>query len=218
MPRKKENEKSDESTHDRLLNAAAIEFAEHGFNGASIRNICREAKVNIASVSYYFGSKEKLYFEVHKMLNVQVSAMLNWMAEPIKPMANWDEWEERFAEIILDLVQDKSLDPLISKCRKRIFCLEMAHPSKCFDMLMETFYTPVNDYLCRMFKVVATNIDPKHAQRLAWNVILQLIGLLGISPEWEKFILQDNMSMKQWSQINARQIASVIRKELQTLH
>lgn len=35
-------------------------FAEKGFDGTSIRDISKEAKINIAMVSYYFGSKEKL--------------------------------------------------------------------------------------------------------------------------------------------------------------
>lgn len=35
-------------------------FAEKGFDGTSIRDIAKEAKINIAMVSYYFGSKEQL--------------------------------------------------------------------------------------------------------------------------------------------------------------
>jgi AcrR family transcriptional regulator len=32
-------------------------FAEKGFDGTSIRNIAKEAKINIAMVSYYFVQK-----------------------------------------------------------------------------------------------------------------------------------------------------------------
>jgi AcrR family transcriptional regulator len=35
-------------------------FAENGFEKTSIRTIAKEADINIAMVSYYFGSKEKL--------------------------------------------------------------------------------------------------------------------------------------------------------------
>jgi len=35
-------------------------FAENGYDKTSIRDIAREADVNVAMVSYYFGSKEKL--------------------------------------------------------------------------------------------------------------------------------------------------------------
>ena len=43
-----------------ILEVAEILFAEKGFDGTSIRNIAKLAKINIAMVSYYFGSKERL--------------------------------------------------------------------------------------------------------------------------------------------------------------
>jgi len=43
-----------------ILEVAEKLFAERGFDGTSIRNIAKEAKINIAMVSYYFGSKERL--------------------------------------------------------------------------------------------------------------------------------------------------------------
>ena len=43
-----------------ILNIAEKLFAEKGFDSTSIRSISKEAKINIAMVSYYFGSKEKL--------------------------------------------------------------------------------------------------------------------------------------------------------------
>ena len=45
----------------RLVAAASEEFALHGFAGARIRNIVDAARVNLASVNYYFGGKEGLY-------------------------------------------------------------------------------------------------------------------------------------------------------------
>jgi len=43
-----------------ILEVAEKLFAEKGFDGTSIRDISKEAKINVAMVSYYFGSKEKL--------------------------------------------------------------------------------------------------------------------------------------------------------------
>ncbi len=44
----------------RILETAERLFAENGFDGASLRQIAKEAKINVAMVSYYFGSKEKM--------------------------------------------------------------------------------------------------------------------------------------------------------------
>lgn len=43
-----------------ILQAAEKLFSEHGFDGTSVRDIAKTANVNIAMISYYFGSKEKL--------------------------------------------------------------------------------------------------------------------------------------------------------------
>ena len=43
-----------------ILQVAETLFAEKGFDGTSIRDIAKEAKINIAMISYYFGSKEQL--------------------------------------------------------------------------------------------------------------------------------------------------------------
>ena len=43
-----------------ILRVAEEVFSEKGFEAASIREISKRAKINLAMVSYYFGSKEKL--------------------------------------------------------------------------------------------------------------------------------------------------------------
>jgi AcrR family transcriptional regulator len=43
-----------------ILIAAEELFAEKGFDGTSVRDIAQHAGVNLAMISYYFGSKEKL--------------------------------------------------------------------------------------------------------------------------------------------------------------
>ena len=44
-----------------ILQAAALEFAEHGIAGARTDSIAREARVNKALLYYYFKDKETLY-------------------------------------------------------------------------------------------------------------------------------------------------------------
>ncbi|KAA9340182.1 TetR/AcrR family transcriptional regulator [Adhaeribacter soli] len=44
-----------------ILEIAEGLFAEYGYEGASTRMLAKEAGVNVAMISYYFGSKEKLF-------------------------------------------------------------------------------------------------------------------------------------------------------------
>lgn len=43
-----------------ILQVAEKLFAEEGFDGTSVRKIAKLADINVAMISYYFGSKEKL--------------------------------------------------------------------------------------------------------------------------------------------------------------
>lgn len=45
----------------RILQAARKLFASQGFEGTTVRQICVEASVNVAMVSYYFGGKDKMF-------------------------------------------------------------------------------------------------------------------------------------------------------------
>jgi len=49
------------TTRDRILNAAERLFAQRGYYGVTIRQITREAGVDVALASYYFGPKTDLF-------------------------------------------------------------------------------------------------------------------------------------------------------------
>lgn len=59
LPRKR-LANSDHDTRERVLQVAIREFALHGFDGPSIRDITVAAGVNQAAVNYHFGSKDGL--------------------------------------------------------------------------------------------------------------------------------------------------------------
>jgi len=50
-----------EGTSAALLDAAEEVFAQQGFDGASVREITRRAKVNLGAITYHFGSKAALF-------------------------------------------------------------------------------------------------------------------------------------------------------------
>jgi TetR/AcrR family transcriptional regulator len=55
---------TDETTRQRLVQAALAEFSRHGFDGASTRAIAGAVEANHALIKYYFKSKAELWREV----------------------------------------------------------------------------------------------------------------------------------------------------------
>jgi AcrR family transcriptional regulator len=49
------------TTRDRLLMVALDVFSEAGYEGASVREICKRAETNVASLNYHWSSKERLW-------------------------------------------------------------------------------------------------------------------------------------------------------------
>lgn len=70
-----------------ILQVAEKLFAEKGFDGTSIRDIAKAAKINIAMVSYYFGSKDKM-LEALVLFRIDDLAMQieNLIKEPVSPL------------------------------------------------------------------------------------------------------------------------------------
>ena len=71
-----ENEMDLNEKQIQILEVAEKLFAENGFDGTSVRHIAKEADVNVAMISYYFGSKEKLLgtLMIHRASDFRIQA------------------------------------------------------------------------------------------------------------------------------------------------
>lgn len=63
------------TTRERLLQAATRLFADAGFRGASVRDICNQAGANPGAVSYHFGGKRQLYRAVLRRAAAQLAEL-----------------------------------------------------------------------------------------------------------------------------------------------
>lgn len=70
--RPKETDSTD--LRDRILDAAELEFADHGYSGARLRDIAARAGVNPALIGYYNGSKGELFEEVIRRKGARIAA------------------------------------------------------------------------------------------------------------------------------------------------
>ncbi|MGI9543401.1 MAG: TetR/AcrR family transcriptional regulator [Cyclobacteriaceae bacterium] len=106
---------------EKLMAAAEKLMAVSGYEGTSTRKIAEEAGVNIAMISYYFGSKEGLY---HEMVANRISYVRDTLRQLNATVA--DPWE-RLEKIINFYVTSILTRPNIHKIIHRQ--LSMSHRS-----------------------------------------------------------------------------------------
>lgn len=84
-----------------ILDSAEQLFAEKGFDGTSVRDIAGHAGVNLAMISYYFGSKEKLLVALIAHRSSYTHGILEELNKDEK-LSPWDKIER-----LIDLYVDK---------------------------------------------------------------------------------------------------------------
>lgn len=99
-----------QNTEQKIFTVATELFANNGFDGTSIREICKKADINISMISYYFGGKKELY---EKIIEGIVKNIINYM----KSNMGFDEFPQSFDFLnkeqkmeILFKMQDKMID------------------------------------------------------------------------------------------------------------
>ena len=116
-----------ERTRGKILAAAEREFAEKGYELASVREISRRAGVNMALANRYFGSKEELYRIVARRLFGDLGAPMAALAEKATDEASWRaavrEWVDDFLFMTLPT------EPAQALCAA-LFRHEVTHPTK----------------------------------------------------------------------------------------
>jgi len=119
-------------TRERLLQAATEVFAEHGYEAATIREICHRAGANIAAVHYHFGDKQRLYAaifdKVFALLHARRTGFLPASAPPAERLRVYIQ--ALFEEIFYCDGDERRCTQLAA-----IYLMEMARPTEVLDTL-----------------------------------------------------------------------------------
>jgi AcrR family transcriptional regulator len=159
--------KPGDDPRERILLAAGQEFAAHGFEAATVRDICAAAGVNVAAVNYYFGDKRRLYIESVKHAHEERARQV--------PLPEWDA-SVPAAQRLHDFV-DNMLERMLGfgqpPWQVRLMMREVLQPTEACRELVE-------DYIRPHFAVLIAILDDLAGGRLAEpelrRVALSIIG------------------------------------------
>jgi len=159
--------KTAEDPRDRILLAAGQEFAEHGYEAATVRDICLAAGVNVAAVNYYFGDKQRLYIESVKHAHEE---RLRQVPQP--DWAPGTPATEKLRGFIGNLLE-RMLGGGQAPWQMKLMMREVLHPTDACRELVE-------DYIRPHFAVLIAILDDLAGGRLAEpelrRVALSIIG------------------------------------------
>ena len=160
--------KSSEEPRERILSAAGREFAERGYEAATVRDICAAAGVNVAAVNYYFGDKRRLYIESVKHAHEQRVRQL--------PLPEWGDHvppERRLHDFVSNLLQ-RMLGVGQPPWQVRLMMREVLQPTEACRELVEDYMRPHFAVLVSILGdlAVCRLADPE-LRRLAMSVVGQ---------------------------------------------
>jgi len=144
----------DRETRDRLLKAAERLFAQRGFKDVTVREICHEARANVAAVNYHFGDKLGLYRET---MQIAIDAMRDATDAARHAGAGLPPDEQLRAYVVLFLRR------LLTPGREWVHQLinrEVSDPTPALDDLVEQGMRPRLEYLSGVIAGII-GCDPK---------------------------------------------------------
>lgn len=112
------------NTKEAILESACKIFAEKGYRGATHAEICSAAGANVASINYYFGSKENLYKAAFDHLTERMEGRY-----PLDGGIPSDAPAEERLRAFVHAHLRRLFDPDLVGGRHRIRMLEIAEPT-----------------------------------------------------------------------------------------
>ncbi len=126
-----------DDTRARLIEAAGEVFADHGYQSATVRDICARAGANIAAINYHFGDKLGLYLAVlrHVIGTAEAEEFLNPAGGPADP-------EQALRQFIARMLLHTCVAGERRAWHFRIMAHEMAHPTEALPRVVEEIIGP----------------------------------------------------------------------------
>jgi TetR/AcrR family transcriptional regulator, regulator of cefoperazone and chloramphenicol sensitivity len=131
------------ATRERVLAAAIDLFAEHGFEGVTVREICQRASANIAAVNYHFRDKLGLYLAV---LGTAIDHMRD-VSDLTKRVAANASAEDRFRHYVRTYLQALTRSDGPASWIHRLMRHETTNPTPAAPMIFDLAIRPRLEYL-----------------------------------------------------------------------
>ena len=131
-------------TKEKLLQTATELFSKRGIEGVSTRDLAKASGVNLCSINYYFGTKQKLYEAilenvVEKIVSLVTDRQISLQNQGLSAL----EEIKAFAGNLLDLLCSDT----ISSIQAELLIKEIINPTAAYDKLYLQVIEPLHKRL-----------------------------------------------------------------------
>ena len=190
-----------EQTRKRLLDAAREVFAEHSFQGATVREICRRAEANVAAVNYHFSNKDGLLAEALNFAPLAALQEANVSAAACPRM----RLRLFLRDFMLMLLDEKNPS---SQCR--IMARELADPTPALDKIVREAIAPLHAFLGKLVReIVGDKVSEAELRRCVHSIVGQCLFYRHSDP-----VLQRLYPKLRYGRKKSRRSASILEFSL----
>ena len=199
-----------ETHRERILAAAAKIFAAQGFRGASVRQICAAAGVNVSMVNYHFQTKAKLYAEVVRRLFASMAG--DDLARVVAGVKEAATWKAAVRRLVSRFVSHFSETDAPRVYAARIFRWEITQPSPVCAELKASFGGPAYD----AFNDLLAMAEPDPVRRQLWNgaVWSRIAAQALVDEAWLQMCCPPGHTRAEWGRRVADHLCDIVFSSL----
>jgi AcrR family transcriptional regulator len=162
------------NTKDQLFLAAVKVFAQKGYRGATVREICSLAgAANINSINYYFGGKERLYKSILENIFSEYQKRKDRQKKIKKRKGMPKKRLKDFIYTYCDMLYNNGD---IAADLSGIFIAEMARPSSYLDEMAKRYMVPQAEELTGIIRDI---LGKKTSLNIIRDCGVSIIGAIG---------------------------------------
>src|SRR5215210_5505457 len=189
-----------DTTRERIADAAGEIFAERGFDGTTVRDICQRAGANIAAVNYYFGDKQRLYVEA-------VVRAHRWRMEQAR-LPDWSEGtpaETKLSDFIATFFRRVLTGP-DDTWHTKLVMREMAHPTAACAELVQSSIRPQFEILLAILReLLPADVSAEQLRLTAFSIVGQCVFYHFADP-----VVRKLLASEEYSELDVRKLAQHI--------
>jgi AcrR family transcriptional regulator len=152
-------------TRQRIVQAAEMEFADHGFDGVSVRQIALRAEVPVALINYHFGSKEGLY---RAIFEARAPMIVDQRIAGLR-LADMEADRERKVEMIVKAVLVPNLHMRSTErnsAYSRILAREVSDPKSHNRRVIAEFFDPI---AYKVMEALRNALPDRSVEEINWG-------------------------------------------------